>query len=394
MKPLKKQSYIGSEINSLAQDDLRGMLCFLQKDKDAFSFQQFQFISAEWAQFIDQIKDYNQIVFIINTPDVLTKTVESGQNFTQTDLFHQILPTEQENQYYIQTIDGANHSVHVSLIKRSVIDSFVDSLINSQIFPRAIFIGDVILQPLIPLLNINHSLHTTFTTHDLNDQNLIKDSQPNNSLEKLNILSEETIRANELLALSAALYAIYPTDLITPIHYTRENEVLEDNTYKKRLYQLLWIGGSVLLLTLLFNFFLFNSLNNDNSQLVRQSDEYQSQIQIIKNYNNRLKEEQAVIKENPWLINSRTSFYCDRIMSVKPVAAQLSETSLFPIKDEKDLTFINNEIKIIGQTKDNRSLNSWMNSLKQFDWVDFVEIEQLKESDQGINQFHLKIILK
>lgn len=390
---MTQNDYVGVELNSIQHGELNGSICFLKKENKAFEFQKFERVDSEWLDFVQQINEAQELVFIINSAEVLTKTIQNGQNLNEEELFHDLLPTENYLNYYIQIVTGSQSNVHLSIIKKTAIDNFVNQLIESQLFPRAIFLGSNILQPIGPLVDQQKSLFTTFEKHEINQDFLVISTEPNSDPNPINRFVGEYIKSNELLSLSAALYSIYPNQDIQPIHYDLEKEVLKDHRYKKKIKFLSFLGGGILLIMLLFNFFAFTNLQSQNEQLVEESMQYKEQIGTVNAYNQRIQDEKSILKSNPWLVHSKTSFYCDRIMATLPIAIKLQEATFFPLEDEKEMLFNYNQINIIGQTKNSRALNSWMNSLNQLDWIQQIEVEQLQENQQNLNQFQLKIFL-
>lgn len=384
--------YTGVELHKFNSESVHATVCRIIKKGREFSIHSIHELEGTWNQFAEHIKNSKRLTITVNTKQVLSKTLEHGQNISTQEQFNAILPTEKSEKFYIQQINGAQATTHVSIVRKNGVDEIVECLRANKIFPEAIFIGPNILGSLLPLIE-QKLICTTSHLHKI-DQQLITHFELNEQPLSQVSLFDRLIDSSEVLSVSAALLSLFPSQQIESISYDNEAEIAASKKFSHWTEKLAKSAAVLLLCILLVNFLVFTQQRSQHAELIAENSMYEDQITVLKAYNLQHEERVLLLKENPWLSTSKTSFFCDRIMAVKPLEIEVLEANLFPINDEDELTFFNDQIVIVGKTDNSRFLNNWIKKIRNYDWVNAVEVTSLQENRDGNGEFELRLKLK
>ncbi len=197
-----------------------------------------------------------------------------------------------------------------------------------------------------------------------------------------------------LLPLYATIVAFFSgergnSDLIT--------KPREEFVYSRLVKYLITCSLSFVLLLLLLNFFIWDSLRNRNTELtfeVAQNEQLLSQLAA--------KEKEFKIKENLVVqyigTNSKThySWYADKLASSLPPGIRLTLLDIQPLnKKEKPgiaIEYKNSLIEVEGDAGNMSEISEWVRAIDQGKWAKQVElISFFAENDRATGHFKLQI---
>lgn len=165
----------------------------------------------------------------------------------------------------------------------------------------------------------------------------------------------------------------------------------------KKIKQILLRFGSIVLLLLLANYFVFEQyyqLNSKNQQFVTLN---QSAIKAHANLQAIFRERREYVNLNQLDKSSKFSFYADEIARLLPNGITLTQLNVFPLnKNRRTGAFTINDqlIQISGFLKENNLFKTWTEALNRCAWVKQINVQQFDEDK--LNQqitFSISILL-
>jgi Tfp pilus assembly protein PilN len=201
--------------------------------------------------------------------------------------------------------------------------------------------------------------------------------------------------------ISSGLLPLYAS-IIAFFSGERENNILiaksREEFFYGRLVKYLSIASlSTILLLLLLNFFIWDSLRSRNTELnyeVTRNEQFLSQLAE--------KEKDIKMKENLVLqyigANSKThySWYADKLGSTLPPGIRLTLLSIQPlIKKQKTgiaIEYKNRQIDVEGDARNMSEISDWVKAIDHEKWAKKVELISFStDNDQSTGHFKLQI---
>jgi len=390
-KWVKGQKALGVElyINSDGQFDISCVVLSLKKNKVT---------TENKIAGLTQINDLKQVnvqnlpvALSIDGKGVLFKKVE---RVNQKKLIHHLLPNAKETEFHVQQIQTGENHVIISAVRKEILENILNQFIEQKFYITNLFIGPLAVKNLISAIDKNEIV--------TNRYKIIKDDDYIVEIDKLSkatlntyIISNEAFHQNELIPFATAL-SFYIDDIQddNPIAETRREFL-----YKKAFQLAGWFTLIFFFLLLMVNYFFFNRYNtrynslsfslNQNKELIKKLDTLKSEY---------LLKEQYFVKSG-FLDASKLSYYTDRLAYSLPDEIQLISMKINPlagkIKNDKPIEFNNKTITISGNVSQSIFLNNWVKKIKEFDWVEQVNIvDYMQESSESVAVFELEIKLK
>ncbi|PJJ11126.1 hypothetical protein CLU83_4622 [Flavobacterium sp. 1] len=180
----------------------------------------------------------------------------------------------------------------------------------------------------------------------------------------------------------------------TKIETLNTDEIIYKKAFK-------YFGISILvgfLISLLISFFLIQYYTSKNTALNIQNiytdKNYQQTLDLEKQKENKEK----ILLESGFSSSKFLSFYSYEIIKIVPRDVSLTVLEITPLTKEskanQKLIFDSNTINVKGETFNESSFNTWMESLKKMNWLGNFEIISLKKDKKNKSQFEIKITIK
>lgn len=314
---------------------------------------------------------------------------------TNGNSIQQLLPNIKLDEFYIQE---TTHLVTVT--RKDEVDKILQSFKESGVDVIGVSLNGLTIENINSLLDLNQEVNGNLFLYKF-DNNEIVDVINAKNLENQTLkLGSENIEIKYLVAYSLAFQNIL--NVVDNIHINSGDlSLLEDEYLQKQLFKKGGFGALVLvLIVLLINFFIFNTLRDENQQLSTQLGMYEGQIKKIESLKKEVESKNKFLTKTGWLNSSRTSFYADQIGVTVPKSITLTELNINPrdkkeSKKQKEDVFITNAIHVSGNCRSSLEINKWIKELKNLDWVEFAEVLTYNQSPEEKHaEFTIEVLIK
>ncbi len=172
------------------------------------------------------------------------------------------------------------------------------------------------------------------------------------------------------------------------------------NNYKdqKRFNTLGIVSVSILLLTVLVNYFYINFLNDDIAQLETELALSNENLALLDRFEGERNRKLQLIENSGFLGGHYTSYFMDQLGRSVPSSITLKTMNVFPLqeslKEKRKVQVSTERIEIEGQTPDNEVLDDWLEKINRYEWVKTVELVNYLKGTSGYAQFKLIVMLE
>lgn len=366
--------------------------CILKKNKQELNIASlFEIKSIDEAS--QKISKNQHALLVINNNNVITKTIESTQNDTLTLLYKEFPNINIKDFYYEVLHQGHKH--FISLCRKDYVNKIIDAYTKQNILIIGLSLGNYIINLSSSYINAT-SIYTSNALIELVNQNitLIKKEHPVKQDYNINNLKLTNFY---VLSFCGAL-KVFLNNTITQTNFVKkETELLNNYKHSRFFNQFLKIGGLLILVTLLINFFLFNYFFNKVNQL--------EQTVLLNNNskNEIIKLNKLTLKKQKKAINllknnkSKTSFYTNTIAVNLPKSILLTEFNYQPllsqVKSNSPIIVEKNKINIAGMSNNSKAFSNWIAKLEQEKWITKVSIVDYGSNTLNTSNFKIKISL-
>lgn len=328
--------------------------------------------------------------YLVLTDDqVLTKDVEINDG--DQEVLSEAFPNLDLEDFYYQIQRSGNKSF-VAISRKQYVDEVVEQYREQKIEITQVFLGNAVMQVLTPFFKNEEAY--TLQHQMIYDENALV-SIVNHEQSKMHYELEELLLPGKyLIVFATAFYTL--TDGSSSGGLEAKNEQLQKGFKEKKLFKnLITYGIGFLFLSLLINFFVFNSTYKKVQSLQEQQQVYTSQQE-------RIEKKQQVVKSKEEIVNSivntgfsKSSWYLDQIIQAQPETVLLTAFEFQPLKKTlrkgKPVIVNDNEILVSGITKDKDRFTSWVQRIEQLDFVKDVTIAHYGMEKKGNTTFEIII---
>lgn len=341
---------------------------------------------------IESIREHLQkntpVVLCIDGKNVIHKYVSDNIGNNPLDL---VLPNASKDDFYVQKTENGDGN-YLSVIRREVLDNFVDGLHKQGIIPAMISLGPFILSGTKSLFAESVKFNTELWAIAASNDQVTYASALNKDFD-FTFLNGENIRACLMPAYSLSI--CYLANIgVDEIEISAKNK---DNFLYKRA---VWLTGWFLLIAvfaiLLINFMVFSHYNSKYEASSNMLQQHQSLLSRNDELKEQYTKKRKFIERSGLLNSSRFSFYCDRIAQLVPDSIQLTSLQVFPvdskIRSDKPIVYGENKILVAGNCSNSRYFNNWKDNLKLEPWLRDIYINQFGQ-EQPDKPIFFEIIL-
>lgn len=308
---------------------------------------------------------------------VLSRIAENVSNYRES-----LLVTGGEDDFYFSSYE-LKGTVGVSFIRKSLVESLLETLSAQKIFLWGVHTGPV---QLIRLLHENSQLQLDFVIETVNGDLKKLERNPGD-------VKRLATDSGFLDTDAAYVRAIYQ---LTNEPSEQYHQGLDDERFAqtkadyKEFVRFVKLGIGILaffLIALVGNYFYVNHLNNVAAQLESDIAGYGENLAL----SDRLQQEKQrklVLVENSGIQSAKyVSFYLDEIGASVPAAVQLSSLETFPLleplKPKRKVELNSKHLTITGFSSSSKILDDWMEALERKKWITGVElINYVRINDQ------------
>jgi len=307
-----------------------------------------------WNDFTAKWPQTGTLVLLINTQQTIQR-VGLAERATETAYIKQILPTEKPENYYSQVVTSSDKKAHVALLQKQELETILSHFQDNKVTIDQLLCGPFYTLPLLPGIP-GKSIGANGYIFNQQDGDLLSIAKGSAADSTTKVFDEEV--ANIYLpALSGALGSI-----------SKQND-----TY---------------------------ALDHEATLLQQESKTRLNKVQkvcktlLYKSLEQKTKKKESQLAKAGLFEQSKTAFLIDRLMAIRPTGIRLNQLEVFPLEDEDELIFQPNHIIIQGTHNSSSSLNNWMKTIRDYAWVETVEIINYSETAGKKSAFELNIRLQ
>lgn len=281
----------------------------------------------------------------------------------------------------------------ISFCRRKLIDDQIELLQKKDVQIIDFYLGPlpaIFLHPVIKEEKI-YSNHTLLQFNE----NMIYELKKDTLTEKDYMFDNQTLSKYHLPLYGAALdfFLRLPEIKKTKPESFNEEEII----YKKGF---LMLGKAMLIFylsTLLISYFLTGHFSSKNLELSQKNIFSSQTVKHIQELQEKKEQKLLLLAKTGQLSKHFLNFYTYKLAKSIPSTIEMNVLQIFPVEQEirssKKVDIRHNVIICNGITASETAFNKWLNSLKEFKWIEKFEIISLKKDKKNIQHFELKIIV-
>jgi len=366
-----------TQYNVLRLDNTNNEL-FIEEKYEHLSYEQLQ----------STLNKKHPVLLVFSGKGILNKKVKRTPDYKS-----KVLLNVNSDEFYFYEFQKKNE-VFISIARKTLVEEQLELFANTAFLVIDYSIGvfsSVLLQPFVN--------KEAFASGDvvLNFTGNVLDSFSKNTEEKIELIGEQQLLANEMPLFATGLNYYYPNEqLVYDIDFLTGNR--QEKNFKKyfNLFGGILLGGFFLLL--LLSYLLLGYYNNKtveaNASLEMLQDTY-TKVKVLKKERD---DKKAILSESGVFTSSFLSYYINELTTDLPKTISLSEFLLFPstkkIKQSEKVVFKTNTIILKGVSSSNLNFNEWYKELKKTSWMSKIDIVVYNKKRQNQYDFEIKIIIQ
>ncbi|WP_461630268.1 hypothetical protein [Labilibaculum euxinus] len=345
--------------------------------------------------FWEQVPAQSRISLCVSGSGVLIKKVNAEQMEQGVEA---VLPNVRTEEFVVQQMDMTDGRMLLALMRRDLLASIIKEFSEHNLWIVDIFLGPICFQSLSSLLPEGEAkllvpgVELQFVNGKLNDYRK-SETKP----QEYYHLGGENLWANQLLPFASGLSTLVVGE---SRNLPEEVQVLADEFFAR---QVVIKGGAlslvVIFLSVLINFFVFDSLRKKQSQLSAQVETGRNLLTRLDALKIDFSQKEDFLLKSGLNTQSRLCFYADRLVVELPESVRLQSMEVNPLQKKirkgKEIQYNVGNILVQGETDQPMDLNRWIQNLKKEEWVDKVEKQEyfLKQKNEPA-EFILEIRVK
>ncbi|MHA7057061.1 hypothetical protein ACWGOQ_0007570 [Aquimarina sp. M1] len=387
-KLLKKKSFAFE--HSEQENNLVILGIEVQQNNDELDIIQ-DFVVDDIGNISEYCKSSIRANLVITDSKILSKEVHTTG--TDQEILADAYPNVDLDDFYYQILKTDTKSF-VALCRKQYIHSLVDAYKKVNILITKIDLGNLTTSSLLSYLSNTELI--TYTAVIKNDQEKILSIQPHQDVKEDYKIGTTTISSTHTLPFSCILDTISGQSAISG--NTEEKNIELFNVYKESLFfkNTLQYGISFLLISLLINFFVFNSSYKTWQGLQEEEQIYAIQKEHIKKRKSTVHTKEAIVTSILTTGFSKSSYYIDQIIQSLPSTVILKSFSYQPIgktiRDDKPIMIKKNTLLITGNSSDKAAFTAWVDTIEDVSFVQTTTINYGWDQ-KNTSAFELAILL-
>ena len=339
----------------------------------------------------------------ISSKSILHKKASKQEKNEQQEskLLQSVIPNAKIADFYVQQYNNEN-STFLSIQRRDALNDLLRQFEEHKLFVHSICFGPSSLPSIYGLTpDLPKSDFTVGYHHFTYSGNEIETYQFNTDLklDSSNIfIGKDAVEPELLVSFSTAFEYFFPntSKKLSEIELlTKAKEDLQQvRIFKKLGWGMLVLFFSVLLI----NYFVFDYYNSKHQELEVVAASKQQEINKLQQLKKEISYKKELVQLTGVSSASKSSKYTDDIAKILPADIQLIDLKVYPQQKQslqnKKIQFETDQILIKGYTVKSTILNKWIKNLKNYDWVNDIDILNYKQSrikQQG--EFEIRLFI-
>ena len=322
-----------------------------------------------------QTKKHIPIFLILNTNEVLLKSITKPGHEPAPDLLALAIPNLDREQFYHQTI-SCKASDFIALTKKSVLENWLKKFTDLKLQPYAISLGPLAIEQIAEWIDGEITFSGFLGTFDQKSLSELKSSDSNEA-------GSQTINGIEISSFGLLGFASILSD-IKGVDTTGNTEglakELSNTFFNQRFFTLGIQYGLFLCFALLLLNFLGWSFYTDEVNTFQDSQALnQEQLSKVKQLEKLVVSKQEKLETLQRMGNTRSSWYFDQVAQRIPSSILLDRFEYHPllnqVRPNKPILLQKNKIFIEGTARNEQDFLLWTRALEDRPWVKGVFID-------------------
>lgn len=391
---------LGIEINVLGEGNARYSAVLLSISKGKVKVEEKKENAYSTEELSNLLKGNIPVSISITGKGLIHRKVEEEiDEGNSAAILNKVFPNTSEEDFYFQYRVLSDRVAYFSLIRHELLNDILEQFRKFKIHIIELNLGPVAIKDILPHLRQNElKIHTSYNLISLNQNFEIVSftSKHEDNISDSYLIGDERVSSNEIVAYATAFQCMLINDFKNDSSY----ELIDSYNKEFHNYRLFRILGLSVLgfffALLLVNYFVFDSYNKRQNELTKEVGKFNSLLAQSEKFENELKDKRGLLEETGLLLQSKLTFYADRIISIMPPRIVLTEFSINPVMQsklkDKKIEFDKNSILIKGLIKNTTDINIWMKEIRYFEWVNKINVVSYnKEEDTQSGEFILEV---
>ncbi|WP_299432224.1 hypothetical protein [uncultured Aquimarina sp.] len=368
--PIKK-SFLAFE-HSERENDIVILAIEVAQKKDELDVVD-HFIAKSFSDLSNKVKTTTKAHLIITDNNILSKEVNATG--TDQEILAEAYPNLDLDDFYYQILKTSIKSF-VAVCRKQYVDTLISKYKEINILITNIDLGILKTASIVSYFQDTELL--TFNTALTISNEEVFSVKPNVDVIKNYTIDTITIPSTHTLPFACILDGVINQTAISG--NTEEKNAALLHTFKESQFfkKTLQYGIGFLLISLLINFFVFNSKYKTWQGLQEEEQIYTSQKENIE-------KQQSIVSTKEDIVNSiittgfsKSSYYTDQIIQSQPTTVILKLLSYQPItktiRNDKPIKVKDNIVLVTGDSSDKTSFTTWIQKIESLDFVNQVTI--------------------
>ena len=379
------------QVVSVSQDNTneKYSILLLKKNKNKLETTS-KTTTADKSQLISLIDCKKPIILVVSGKGILNKKIDFSNEI---DLAWQ-KNIDYDSVYF--TNFKTEKCLFISFCRKNIVDDWLTFFKSNKIEVIDFYIGDFTTALIANQINKNNILsNTTVLTFDSNSD-LVDFKKSETSTITNYQIGDEEFDEFSLLPYAAGIHFFIKTSDISKSESNKT--ILEEQLYKKSFNTfgiILLIGFFV---ALLVSFFGIQHYASKNAELNIQNVYANKAYQQIVSLEQQKKDKETIINGIGLFSEKFLSFYVYDLSKSVPSEIILNEISVNPInkeiKNREKVEISAKKIEISGTTLSEEAFNFWLKNIKELNWLQKLEIVNLKKDKKNNTYFTISIWIK
>ena len=378
-------------------DDFYYNLCILKKEKDnaTIVLQKEQIPSI--AILKEQLEDDMPIFLAVNIKGMLHRQLDYPPK-DDLEALSALFPSAKAEDFYVQHIPSGNQHF-VSVVRQDTLNQLLNQLTTEGLWIVNAFLGSFWMAEVLPILPPLQELQGAQLLLQIEQQEIVGFRKQIAVGQARLALGNDMVQEPLVLALSMAFLGITQPSIqgiAAPII-----EQQQSNFYYKKLFHYTSIAAlGFFFMALLGNYLLFDHYNQQQQSLQMEVNQQRSLLVQRDSLAEKYANKRALLGDQLYLGESKTSFYADQLAASLPSTLQLTSLVLFPLIKERNFNpeeqlprYSNQTIIVSGTCQASVFYNNWKRAIKELDWVKSIHNLSYQNAANGQGMFELEIRL-
>lgn len=283
----------------------------------------------------------------------------------------------------------------MSFCRKKVITDYCDRFLKSGISIVDSYVGSFLAALLNKSLAEDVVLSGDINLH-FEENELSGFDKRENPVANTYVIGDDSISSDALPMYGTLLHFYLQQDSVDK---TDDGHAVAEELLYKKIFNFtgaLMLGG--FLACLLASYILTGYYMSKNLEMNLESIYFMKSRKMIVDLEKQKDVKVQILNETGFLTSKFLSFYAFELLGGIPKDISLNQIDVTPlageIREDKKVGFDVKTIMLMGENKSEISLNQWISSLKERNWVKKLEILSIKKDKKGVAHFELKLILK